>query len=325
MRCIFILSRRALILSVAVIGVHFEVFANDQTTGLCSPIIKRVSGNVNVVIKCTQHPFLYKESLEDVITGLVSTFNVMGASQTDILLYDANVYQSAPSITNWEKLKSDARFIDELLKASTEALIAYRLKIQGMPLDDGQALLKRLEERRNYLAFIASEQNPPVASKIKQWLRNYIVSVSQTRENVKELLLRWKMEDVKASLGWPAFGTITTRFDGVTSMGIRLDLVEGSSIYAAGYGTVEQITMTAEGKTVVINRWGDKLVYGNVGSTELKVGDEVKRDAVIAKFDYERTDHNNGLYFAVRPERENKWVDPLPLLGYKESIMKLAN
>lgn len=104
----------------------------------------------------------------------------------------------------------------------------------------------------------------------------------------------------KRTLFSPAKGSVITRYDGTTHLGIQLNTVEFAPIYALDTGQVIFSGVSTEtGLTVIIRHPGGlQSLYGGLSETKVEVGDWMKVGEPIGKAS--KKDPVKGtLYFAV--------------------------
>lgn len=115
--------------------------------------------------------------------------------------------------------------------------------------------------------------------------------------------------------------------------GIDLIAKSGTSIYAAGAGTISNVktSKTGYGKHVVVNHgYGFKTLYAHLSKFNVKVGDKVNRGDVIGFVGNTGTSTSAHLHYEVH--KNNKKVDPkhyffqdLTPLEYEQMIELCSN
>ncbi|MBF0281513.1 MAG: M23 family metallopeptidase [Zetaproteobacteria bacterium] len=125
---------------------------------------------------------------------------------------------------------------------------------------------------------------------------------------------------------WPVLGRMTQPFgqiDGKMSDGIDIESAEGTPVYAAERGTVVYVgqQVVGYGKMIII-RHENKLftVYAHNQDNLVKVGDSLKRGALIAKVGRTGRGSTPHLHFEVR--HSSTPVDPLDYLPKPHSTRK---
>jgi murein DD-endopeptidase MepM/ murein hydrolase activator NlpD len=312
----------------------------DSTSGMCSPITKNIQGNVFTIIKCTQDKREFKQNLEETIGDLFYTFDVLHSFQIDFLQDAISPYIRDSSEANWELVKSNIGFAAELIRSATEALLAYRVRIQGKSPDSGISLITRLNERGKLLQQVLTMETRPQGFWLQTWLTAYKIVVEETRLNIAVLHNEWDIEVSYYRMHWPVFGQVTSKFRnhssyGNSTAGIEMAVVEGSEIRAASFGYVEAVGESNQfGKTILIgnedpndheepSHTGGKQFYANVGTTSVKKGDFVDRGDVITKYDENRHFKDKGFFFAAlfyNEERKLVAKDPLEYLTDDEVL-----
>lgn len=114
-----------------------------------------------------------------------------------------------------------------------------------------------------------------------------------------------------AKLAMPVSGKIIRGYQKKKNDGIDISAGAGTSVAAAGDGTVAAITKDTEGVPILVVRHAGNLltVYANIDAITVKKGDKVKRGQAIAKV---RASDPAFLHFEVRQGFDS--VDPMPYL-----------
>ncbi|HQY43813.1 MAG TPA: peptidoglycan DD-metalloendopeptidase family protein [Paracoccaceae bacterium] len=114
-----------------------------------------------------------------------------------------------------------------------------------------------------------------------------------------------------AKLAMPVSGKIIRGYQKKKNDGIDIAASAGTSVAAAGDGTVAAITKDTEGVPILVVRHAGNLltVYANIDAINVKKGDKVKRGQAIAKV---RASSPAFLHFEVRQGFDS--VDPMPYL-----------
>ena len=109
----------------------------------------------------------------------------------------------------------------------------------------------------------------------------------------------------------PVSGKIIRGYQKKKNDGIDIAASAGTSVAAAGDGTVAAITKDTEGVPILVVRHAGNLltVYANIDAINVKKGDKVKRGQAIAKV---RASSPAFLHFEVRQGFDS--VDPMPYL-----------
>lgn len=116
---------------------------------------------------------------------------------------------------------------------------------------------------------------------------------------------------VTAKFSMPVQGKIIRGYEKKKNDGIDIGAAAGTSVAAAGDGTVAAITKDTEGVPILVIRHADNLltVYANIDAIAVKKNDKVKRGQAIAKV---RGTDPAFLHFEVRQGFDS--VDPMPYL-----------
>lgn len=112
-------------------------------------------------------------------------------------------------------------------------------------------------------------------------------------------------------LGMPVSGQIIRGYAKGRNEGIDIGASAGTSVAAAGDGTVAAITRSTEGVPILVIRHADNLltVYGGIDAVAVEKGSQVRRGQSIAKV---RAGSPSFLHFEVRKGFES--VDPMGYL-----------
>ncbi|MDA5241716.1 hypothetical protein EXN32_19760 [Agrobacterium tumefaciens] len=319
------MKRSIAIVLVLLISVRPFPAVSDETTGMCSPIVNGTKGDVRVVIRCANYVEEFQSNLEFSIKQIKRVFELLSQTQISILDLRVDQYEKNQTDEQWQLLIEDLQYINEVISASKQAILIYRTKIQKKETKTGEALMKRLEERRQLMVELTYRKDKLTGNAFNDWIDRYTKVRSQTKVDVIALMKAW---DLYYSCGpkkvWPAYGKVVSTFkEQSPSEGLELQLPENSKIRATTDGTVASITMSPDtGITMIIERQsllGDNAtgqIYGNLGAVDVAEGQNVKKFQNIGAFDAQRVFANKPFYYREFEQVQDsyKLLDPYDFL-----------
>ncbi|MGO8529946.1 peptidoglycan DD-metalloendopeptidase family protein [Rhizobium ruizarguesonis] len=298
---------------------------SDETTGMCSPIVTGTKGDVRMVIKCANYVTEFQSNLEFSIKQIKRVFELLHISQTSFFDLRVRQYENNQTDEQWRLLIEDLQYINEVVGASKQAILIYRTKIQKKETKTGEALMKRLEERRQLMVELTSRKDKLTGKAFDDWLERYRKVRGQTEADVIALMKAW---DLYYSCGpkkvWPAYGDVVSTFaEKSPPEGLELKLPENAKIRATTDGTVASITMSPDtGITITIENqsfvedYATGQIYGNLGEVDVTEGQNVKKFQNIGAFDAQRAFADKPFYYREfnQVQGSYKLLDPYDFL-----------
>jgi len=265
---------------------------------------------MNELVK-TRLQVMYKSSSTTMLDTLLE-------SKSPVEFYERLHYMSVIS-------ENDSKLIQELEEARQDVELKKRLQEQAKEFLEEKASEK--EERLRELSTSRSQIEGEI-SRSKKEIANLEKEIDKQIEESKRLnsvikSLSTKKKYAGGSMTWPCPSsyTITSSY-GMRKhpvlrkykmhTGIDIAADKGASIVAANSGTVimAHYDTNGYGNMVVIDHGGGiTTLYGHASKLLVKVGQEVKAGAVIAKVGSTGLSTGNHLHFEVRVNGETK--DPM--------------